>query len=449
MFVRDKEGRQVDRWMTRVVVVVFGTNYGSLACACLTGAFPFRAIVVADSTYYDLLEVSVDATEVEIKKAYKKKNPDDPQAHDKFQKIGQAYETLSNPNERATYDQYGTDGPPRGGGMGSDMDMDDLFASMFGGMGGFGFDDGGASFGFDMGGGGGGPSGRRRPKPAKGRDTMVPYDISLEDVYKGKKVVMNLERDRICGGCKGSGGRPGVEPRECSKCEGKGFIFTDRHLAPGLLGKMKSVCPECDGEGKKLRDKEKCKKCKGAKVLKEKKRIEFMIDAGTEDGERIALRGEGDEAPDIPAGDVIFLIRHLPHSSFRPHPGSAGSLQILLSIRLSESLLGFSRVLFIHLDGRGIKVTSKRGDRIIKPGSVWVIKGEGLPIRGSSRKGDMYVRFDVEFPDEKWAKGLEMPVGEDGVGAGGSTKVELPGRKPDLGGVAIVDERELSAKPVN
>nr|XP_031859221.1 uncharacterized protein CI109_005417 [Kwoniella shandongensis]KAA5526293.1 hypothetical protein CI109_005417 [Kwoniella shandongensis] len=405
--------------------------------------------LVADSSYYDLLEVSVDATEIEIKKAYKKKamqhhpdkNPDNPEAHETFQRIGQAYETLSNPDDRATYDQFGPDGAPKGG-MGPDMDMDDLFASMFGG--GMGFDPfmggGGAGFSFDP---SGGPSGGRRPKPSRGRDTTVAYDITMEEAFKGKKVVMSLERDRVCGGCKGSGARSGVTPGDCSRCEAKGFILTDRHLGPGLLGKMKTTCPECDGEGKRLREKEKCKKCKGKKVVKEKKRIEFMIDPGTEDGERIALRGEGDEAPDIPAGDVIFLIRHLPHPSFRHHPGSAGSLQIVLSIRLSESLLGFSRVLFIHLDGRGIHVTSKRGERIIQPGSVWVIKGEGMPIRGKGgRKGDMYVRFEVEFPTTDWAKALELAETE--------TKVELPGRKPDL---AIeegkLEKRELSAKPVN
>ncbi|WWC93982.1 hypothetical protein V866_000820 [Kwoniella sp. B9012] len=401
-------------------------------------------MLVFDTTYYDLLEVSVDATDVEIKKAYKKKamqhhpdkNPDDPQAHETFQKIGQAYETLSNPNDRATYDSHGPDGPPRGG-MPSDMgmDMDDLFAQMFGG-GGFGM--GGGSFEFDM---GGGPS--RRRKPAKGRDTVVPYDISLEEAYKGKKVVMNLERDRICSGCKGSGARPGVEPKECGNCEGKGTIFTDRHIAPGLLGKVKSPCPSCHGEGKKIRDKEKCKKCKGLKVTKEKKRIEFMIDPGTEDGERIALKGEGDEEPDVPAGDIIFLIRHLPHPSFKPQPHAPGGLSILISIRLSESLLGFSRILFIHLDGRGIHVDSKKGERIIKPGSVYTIKGEGMPIRGTSRKGDMYVRFDVEFPTTDWARSLALEDGAEG------TKVELPGKKPDLKIEGEVVRRELSTKPVN
>lgn len=137
--------------------------------------------------------------------------------------------------QRATYDQHGPDGPPKGG-MGPDMDMDDLFASMFGG--GMGFDpftDGGG-FSFDP---SGGPSHGRRPKPSRGRDTTVAYDITLEEAFKGKKVVMSLERDRVCGGCKGSGARNGVTPGDCGKCEGKGFILTDRHVSghPYILKK--------------------------------------------------------------------------------------------------------------------------------------------------------------------------------------------------------------------
>ncbi|WVO16381.1 hypothetical protein L204_104056 [Cryptococcus depauperatus] len=407
--------------------------------------------MVVDTSYYDILGVSVDATEIEIKKAYKKKamqhhpdkNPDSPEAHETFQRIGQAYETLSNPNDRTTYDQFGPEGAPRGGGMPSEMDMEDLFASMFGGMGGDPFDDfGGGFFGGPM--GGRGTGGR---KPSKGRDTTVPYDISLEEVFKGKKVVMNLERDRICKTCKGSGARSGVVPRECSKCKGEGIVFTDRMIGPGLVGKVKSSCPECQGEGIKLRDKEKCKKCKGNKVQKEKKRIEFMIEPGTEDGERIALRGEGDEQPGIPPGDVIFLIRHKPHPSFSPQPHSPGSLQILLSIRLSEALLGFSRILFIHLDGSGVHVTSKRGERIIKPGSIWVITGEGMPIRGKSKRGDVYVRFDIEFPTTVWAKGLELEKDEHGEE---KTVITLPGKKPDLGlSEDKIVRRQLSDKPIN
>nr|XP_019010770.1 chaperone regulator [Kwoniella pini CBS 10737]OCF49551.1 chaperone regulator [Kwoniella pini CBS 10737] len=362
------------------------------------------------------------------------KNPDNPEAHETFQKIGQAYETLSSPNDRATYDSHGPDGPPRGGMGGGGADMDDIFEQMFGG---FGM---GGGFEFDMGFDPSSHSSRGRRKPTKGRDTTVPYDISLEDAYKGKKVVMNIERDRICTGCKGSGARPGVQPRDCGNCEGKGIVFTDRHIAPGLLGKVKSPCPSCNGEGKKIRDKEKCKKCKGLKVTKEKKRIEFMIEPGTEDGERIALRGEGDEEPEVPAGDIIFLIRYKIHPSFKPQPNSIGGLSILISIRLSEALIGFSRILFIHLDGRGIKIESKKGERIIKQNSIYIIKNEGMPIRGTNKKGDIFIKFDLEFPTLDWAKSQKND--NDGL-------IELPGKKPDLKIEGEIVKRELSLNPIN
>lgn len=108
--------------------------------------------------------------------------------------------------------------------------MDDLFEAMFGGMGG-GFEQNfgpGGGFSFDPSGGAGSS---RRPKPSRGRDTTVPYDISLEEAYLGKKVVMNLERDRICSGCKGSGGRNGVKAGECAGCTGKGYVYQDRHVS--------------------------------------------------------------------------------------------------------------------------------------------------------------------------------------------------------------------------
>lgn len=147
------------------------------------------------------------------------------------------YEILSNPNDvrkrpvlqavandqRASYDQYGLDGAPRGGFPGGAPDMDDIFASMFGGRGGFGmhFDDG--PFGsFDS----AGPS----RKPQRAANTDVAYEINLEDVYRGKRVVMNLERDRVCGGCKGSGGRNGVKASVCASCKGKGAVIQDRHV---------------------------------------------------------------------------------------------------------------------------------------------------------------------------------------------------------------------------
>ncbi|RXK40833.1 hypothetical protein M231_01892 [Tremella mesenterica] len=347
--------------------------------------------MVADTAYYDLLEIHVTADEGEIKRAYKRKamqhhpdkNPDDPLAHETFQKIGQAYETLSDPNLRESYDKYGPDGPSSSSHGG---DMDDLFASMFG-----------ASFTFDS----AGPS--RRSKPSRGQDTNVRYEVSLEEVYKGKTVRMSLERDRLCGGCRGSGARPNAVPVKCGTCEGKGSIYVQRHLGPNLVGRMKEECTACQGEGKRVRDREKCKRCKGAKVVKEKKQVEFDIKPGTLDGERIALRGEGDEASEIPPGDVIFQIRHRPHPLFRPRPsGRPHDLSMTLPLSLSEALLGFSRVAFVHLDGRGIRLVSPRGQRVIRPSEELVIKGEGLPMRYNDGKGDLWIKFEIEMPGTSW-----------------------------------------------
>ena len=130
--------------------------------------------------------------------------------------------------QRASYDQYGPDGAPRGG---MPPDMDDIFASMFGG-GGFGmhFEDGPFTS-FDSAGPGPGPS----RKPRRGADTDVRYDINLEEVYRGKTVIMNLERDRVCGGCKGSGARSGVKPGTCKGCNGKGAVIQDRHVSQTQL----------------------------------------------------------------------------------------------------------------------------------------------------------------------------------------------------------------------
>ncbi|GFZ44155.1 hypothetical protein JCM24511_01876 [Saitozyma sp. JCM 24511] len=335
--------------------------------------------MVADTTYYDLLEVSVEATE----------NPDDPMAHEMFQQIGQAYETLSNPNDRATYDEFGPDGPPRGGGV-DPSDMDDLFASMFGGFG-FGMDGGmgGAGFSFDS----AGPS----RKPRKMRDTDVAYEISLEEAFKGKRVVMALERDRVLGGF-GLAGQEGT----CWGGMGRDRAGWDG-LGPGLVGKMKVPCEDCEGEGVRVPEKQRCKKCKGKKVVKEKKRVEFHILPGTEHGERIALRGEGDEMPEVPPGDIIFHIHILPHSTFRRLGDS--HLGATVPLRLSEALLGFNRVLFVHLDGRGIRVESKRGERVIRHGEELCIRGEGMPRldRDGGGKGNLRVRFEVEMPGASWA----------------------------------------------
>lgn len=196
---------------------------------------------------------------------------------------------------------------------------------------------------------------------------------------------------------------------------------------------MRSPCPDCDGTGQHIREKDRCKRCKGKKVTKEKKRVEFMIEPGTEDGERIALRGEGDEAPDVPAGDVIFHINIKGHTTFTRLPSWPQDLRVNVQISLSEALLGFNRIIIKHLDGRGIRVVSQRGERVIKHGDELRIRGEGMPIRGGG-KGDIVVKFEVQMPGASWASRQD-----------GNT-VQLPGPLDDitLDADAEVVERFLS-----
>ncbi|KII89757.1 hypothetical protein PLICRDRAFT_39921 [Plicaturopsis crispa FD-325 SS-3] len=357
--------------------------------------------MAVETELYDILGVSPDASEGDIKKAYRQKakehhpdkNPNDPNAGTKFQEIGAAYEVLSDGNSRHIYDTSGIDGlAGRSGPAG--MDPADLFAEFFGGG-----PAGGGMFGFDFGHAGGG-AGRRR----KGQDSVIPYEVSLEDLYNGKHVRMNMEKEIVCGTCKGTGARGNAKPKECVKCTGKGWTYIQTQMGPGRMGTSRIACPECGGEGEKLREKDRCKKCKGEKTVKEKTRQEIFVEKGMSDRQRIVLAGEGDQEPGVPPGDVVFALKAEAHESFER---SGNDLLTHVDITLSEALLGFSRILITHLDGRGIHVASPPG-KIMKAGDSIVLRGEGMPIyKRPDEKGDLYIVFDIEMPDEQWLQSID------------------------------------------
>ncbi|KAI0329112.1 DnaJ-domain-containing protein [Cubamyces sp. BRFM 1775] len=375
---------------------------------------------------YDLLGVQPDATADEIKKAYRKKarehhpdkNPDDPTAHQRFQEMAAAYEILSSVESREAYDTFGMEGMSRGGGGGpgfggmGGMDPADIFAELFGASMGFGFDYG--------------PS--RGPRRTKGQDSHIPYEVTLEDLYNGKTVKMNMEKEVVCGICKGTGAKGNAKPKPCVKCEGKGWTNVTTSLAPGRLGTHRAMCPECEGVGEKLREKDRCKKCKGNKTVKEKTRQEIYIERGMADRQRIVLAGAGDEEPGVPPGDVIFTLKTRQHESFER---SGNDLLTTVHITLSEALLGFSRILITHLDGRGIHVTSPRG-KIIKPGDSIILRGEGMPVyKTPDHKGNLYVMLEIDMPDESWLKTIDAKTLAD----------ILPPKKPEMDPKpAVVDE---------
>ncbi|KAG8970252.1 hypothetical protein FRC03_010442 [Tulasnella sp. 419] len=369
----------------------------------------------------------------EIKKAYRKKamehhpdkNPNDAEAAARFQAMAEAYETLIDPDERAAYDRFGPDARGSGGGgMGGGMDPDDFFAHLFGG-----------GMRFDMGGPGGpgGPGSRRK---RQGADSTIPYEVSLEDLYNGKTAHFNIERGVICGQCKGSGGKPNTKPVKCPKCGGKGITLINRSLGNGRIGVSQVVCPDCVGEGKKYRDKDKCKKCKGDKTVKEKKRLEIYIEKGMSHKQRIVLHGEGDQEPEVETGDVVFVLHQKDHPTFER---SGSDLKTKVHITLSEALLGFSRILITHLDGRGIHIESQAG-KVIKPGDSIVVAAEGMPIyKRSDQKGDLYIQFEVDMPPDGWLQGVDVK----------SLEQLLPPKKADLvPRPAIVDEVQYKSSDI-
>lgn len=365
-----------------------------------------------DTELYDLLDVPYDATADEIKKAYRRKakehhpdkNINDPEASKRFQEIGTAYEILSDPETREVYDEHGLEGLTKGGPGGpGGVDPADLFAELFGNS--------GFSFTF-----GGGP---RMSRPRRGEDSVIPYEVTLEDLYNGKHVKMNMEKEIVCGVCRGSGAKGNAKPKPCPKCEGKGWTFTTSSIGQSTYGQSRVLCTECEGVGEKLREKDRCKKCKGKKTVKEKKRQEIFVEKGMTDHQRIVLAGEGDQSPDAPAGDVIFVLKLQPHPAFER---SGNDLLAKVQITLSEALLGFSRILLTHLDGRGIEVTSPPG-KIIRPRDTIILRGEGMPhYKNQDLKGDLYVIFDVEFPDGNWATSVDQAALEK----------LLPPKRPDL-----------------
>lgn len=313
----------------------------------------------------------------------------------KFKEVSQAYEILSDENKRHLYDTHGMaafDGSRGPGGMGGpEVDLEDILAQMFG-MGGGG---GGMPPGF---GGPGGPGGPRRPR--RGADEEQHYQVTLEELYKGKTVKFASTKNVICSHCKGTGGKEKTKPKTCERCQGKGATVGLRSVGPGLVTQEQVLCDACSGTGSIYREKDRCKKCKGKRTTSEKKVLEIYIPRGAMQGERIVLEGEADQVPDQTPGDIVFTLVEEEHEIFqrRGHDLSAE-----LKITLAEALCGFSRVVLKHLDGRGIHLKHPQG-KVLKPGQILKVTGEGMPHKKSDAKGDLYLVVDIEFPENGWMK---------------------------------------------
>ncbi|KAF2475078.1 DnaJ-domain-containing protein [Lindgomyces ingoldianus] len=356
---------------------------------------------------YEVLGITSGASKAEIKKAYHKAalshHPDKVaegervEAEVRFKAAKQAYEILYDDDKRHLYDTHGMSAfdPSRGGGMGGEPDIDDIFAQMFGGM-----NFGGVPGMGGMPGGPGGPGARNVPR--KGRNVEQEYEVTLEELYKGKTTKFSSTKNVVCQTCKGSGGKQGTKPHDCSVCHGRGAKTVLRQVGPGLVTQETVVCSTCSGSGSLFKDKERCKKCKGKKVTEAKNVLELYIPRGARQGDRIVLPGEADQLPDQEPGDIIFGLVETPHDVF---DRAGADLKADLNISLVEALTGFNRVVLTHLDGRGIHLHVKQPEgKILRPGDVLKVPGEGMPMKKSDAKGDLYLLVEIEFPEDGWIK---------------------------------------------
>ncbi|KAG1138248.1 hypothetical protein G6F37_008210 [Rhizopus arrhizus] len=338
--------------------------------------------MVKDTKFYDALGVSPNATESELKKSYRKLalkyHPDkNPEAGDKFKEISHAYEILSDPEKRQLYDQFGEEGLSGGPGMGG-MDAEDLFSQLFGG----GF---GGGFGRRS-----GPSGPRR-----GKDMVHALKVSLEDLYNGKTSKLALQKRVLCKKCEGKGGKEG-SVQKCKTCHGQGIRVITRQMGP-MIQQMQQPCGDCQATGEVIDEKDRCKECRGKKVVGEKKILEVHIDKGMRDGQKITFSGEGDQAPDIIPGDIIIVVEEKPHPHFKR---SGDDLIYEAKLDLLTALAG-GKFVIPHLDDRVLMVSILPGEAI-KPNETKVIPNEGMPAPRTHSKGHLFVKFTIEFPQPNW-----------------------------------------------
>jgi len=332
--------------------------------------------------YYEVLGVDKNADEQALKKAYRslaKKyhpdmNPGDKEAEAHFKEVNEAYDVLSDTDKRAKYDQYGhaafdPAAGGAGGGFGGFGDFGDIFSSFFGG--GFG---GGAS---------------SRPNgPMRGDDIGARVTVSFEEAAFGVKKDVTYNRVCHCPDCKGSGAAKGSQAESCSKCHGSGQMRVIQRLG-GMQFQSTTTCDSCRGRGKIIKNP--CNNCRGTGFIRISKKLQVSIPAGIDDGERIALRGQGNDGRNGgPAGDLILQVRVQPHAIFER---DGYHIYCEIPLPVTDAVLG-AEIDIPTLEGN-MKYTIPESTQ---PGTTFTVKGKGIPYVNSSRRGDLIFRVNVEVP---------------------------------------------------
>lgn len=347
--------------------------------------------------YYEVLGVAKTASADEIKKAYRKlavkyhpdKNPGDASAEKRFKEVSEAYEVLSDPQKRESYDRYGKDGPFAGAGgfSGAGMgNMEDALRTFMGAFGGE-FSGGGSFFEGLFGGIGEAFGMRSDPIGARqGASKKVHITLSFEEAARGVEKELIVSGYTPCGTCQGSGSGSEKGIRSCERCKGSGQIVQSR----GFFS-MASTCPECGGEGRIITDP--CKVCRGQGRVKDKHSVRVQIPAGVDSGMRLKMEGYGDAGQNgAPAGDLYVFIDVEPHPVYER---KGDDLVLELPISFVDAALGMKKEIPTLLKEGTCRITIPEG---IQSGTILKVRNQGFPNVHGRGRGDLLVRVSVETP---------------------------------------------------
>ena len=345
---------------------------------------------------YEVLEVPRNATQADIKKAYRKlvhqyhpdAHPGDKEVEEKFKKINAAYSVLNDPEKRARYDQFGTTGPNNDpfGGMGG-VDLGDLFGDLFSQA---------------FGGGFGGSRRRSDPSaPRQGDDIEQLVRITLLEASKGVTRDIDVMKSETCQHCNGTGAKPGTKPETCSRCHGQGQV---RQTQQSLFGQFVSIttCPECHGTGKVIR--EKCDECQGSGHVRKKHKLGVKIPPGVERNMRLRIPNAGNAGINGgPAGDLYLVIDVEVNPEFER---DGADLHTTLILTYPQAVLGTEAKIKL-LDGTTESLNVPAGTQ---HGQVLKLKGRGMPKLNSALNltGDLYVHVYIEIPKKLTDKQKEL-----------------------------------------